>query len=507
MTAPLTLLAPPGSVERLRLAPIIARHVSNNGVVRRVEVTYFDTPERTLFDKGLSLRVQRSGARQIQQLRREARRSGSGEQRWETPVEGAAPDLSRLPAPDLSDVLADLDGVTLAPVFTRRIRCRVQRVQLPEATVSVAFNEGVVEAGERAEPVAEVQLQLQSGDPGAVYELGAQLLDVDSLRLATVSECDRGFALALGIAPRPAKALQPEIARFHVVDDAIAVLLDACRRHLVENQAAAEDGRDPEGVHQLRVALRRLRSALSLLRREVSAPSLQSFREEASRLASALGPAREWDVFLAETLAQPEEACAAGVPFAPLREAAARRRDASYAVVRAALADPRTTRFQLQLSQWIERRGWRNEITAETLPVLSEPVSGLAARLLSWRYRKALKRGDHLRRLDAAGRHRLRVQLKGLRYACEFFLPLWPGEAGEHFVSRLALLQATLGADSDAEATGALLRTLGEAETMPALERAIGAVIGWQARDRLAALQRLRRRWRRFKTMAPFWEG
>ncbi len=505
MIAPITLLAPPGSLERLRLAPVIARHARNSGVVRRLDVTYFDTPEQALFDKGLSLRVQRNGARQIQRLSREPRRHGTGGQKWETPVEGPAPDLSRLPTPDLSEILDGVDGATLAPVFTRRLRCRVQRIQLPDAMVNVAFSEGVIEAGARAEPVAEVQLDLQSGDPGAVYEHGAQLLDVDPLRLATTSECDRGFALAFGIPPRPSKAVQPSIARFHVVDDAIAVLLDACHQHLTDNQAAAEDGRDPEGVHQLRVALRRLRSALSLLRRDVPAPTFQAFREEAKWLATALGPAREWDVLLANTLARPEQACAPAVTFEPLRQAAAQQRDASYQAVRVVLADPRTTRFQLQLSQWIERRAWRNEIPAEALSVLSEPASALAARLLTRVHGRVLKRGSHLRRLDAAGRHRLRVQLKSLRYACEFFLPLWPGQAAEHFVDRLARLQTTLGADSDAEATRSLLHEVEQAESTPELHRAIGAVIGWQARDRLVSLQRLRRRWRRLRATPLFW--
>jgi CHAD domain-containing protein len=112
-----------------------------------------------------------------------------------------------------------------------------------------------------------------------------------------------------------------------------------------------------------------------------------------------------------------------------------------------------------------------------------------------------------LRRLDAEGRHRLRVQLKTLRYACEFFLPLWPGEAAGHFVSRLVRLQNTLGADSDAEATVLLLQALGEPDAPADLQRAIGGVIGWQARDRLVSLRRLRRRWRQFRSMPLFWEG
>jgi triphosphatase len=505
MMAQLTLLAPPGSLERLRQAPVITRHARNSGVVRRLDATYFDTPEQALFGQGFSLRVQRSGARQVQRLSREHSRDGGGAQKWETPIDASSPDLSRLLAPDLAELLEGLDGAALVPVFTRRVRCRMQRIQLAEAMVNVVFSEGTIEAGARSHPVAEVQLGLQSGNSSALYELGTQLLDIAPLRLAATSEYDRGVALAFGTAPQPAGAAPTAIARFHVVDDAIAVLLDACRQHLVDNLAAAEDGRDPEGVHQLRVALRRLRCALSLFRRELPASTFQVLRQEAKWLATALATAREWDVFLAETLGPPEQACAPAVGFEPLRQAAGERQEASYAMVRAALADPRTTRFQLHLSQWIERRGWRTEIPAEALSVLSEPVCVLAARLLTRLHGKVLKRGRQLRRLDAEARHKLRVRLKSLRYACEFFQPLWPGEAAAHFVGRLAKLQATLGADSDAEATRSLLHAIGQAALTPELHRAIGAVIGWQACDRLVSLRRLRRRWRRLRATAPFW--
>ena len=431
MTPPLTLLAQPEALERLRLAPVITSHACNNGVVRRVDVTYFDTPERALFNQCLSLSVQRSGARRIQRLRREPHPAGAGGLTWETPVDGAMPELLRFPAPELSDILDSLNGVAVAPVFTRRLRCRVQRIRLPEAMLSVAFSDGAVEAGARSQPIAEVQLKLQSGDPGAVYELGAQLLDMALLRLATTSEYDRGFALALGIAPRPSRAVQPTIARFHVVDDAVGAILDACQRHLMDNQAAAEDGGDPEGVHQLRVALRRLRCALSLLHRAVPAPTFKTFRQEAKWLATEVSSAREWDVFLAETLARPEQACSPTVSFAQLQQAGEQRRVAGYATARTALTDLRTSRLQLQLSQWIERRGWRNEIGAEVLPALGEPVCGLAARLLTRLHGKVLKHGSRVKHLDAVARHRLRVQLKNLRYACEFFLPLWPGAAAD----------------------------------------------------------------------------
>jgi triphosphatase len=138
--------------------------------------------------------------------------------------------------------------------------------------------------------------------------------------------------------------------------------------------------------------------------------------------------------------------------------------------------------------------------------VLSEPVPALAAGLLTRLHTKALKHGTHMRHLDPDGRHALRIRLKRLRYAAEFFQPLWPGQASERFVRQLSRLQNTLGADSDVEATRPLLETIRAEAATPELHGAMGALIGWQACHRLTALQLLRKRWQRFKVAAPFWE-
>ena len=92
------LLAPQGILEKLRETPVIVQHARNRGVVRRLETVYYDTPERALFQRGMSLRVRRSGKHFIQTLkllpdigRPLARRQ------WETPVDGITPDRRGFP--------------------------------------------------------------------------------------------------------------------------------------------------------------------------------------------------------------------------------------------------------------------------------------------------------------------------------------------------------------------------------------------------------------------------
>jgi triphosphatase len=156
------------------------------------------------------------------------------------------------------------------------------------------------------------------------------LHDVAPFRISTLSKADQGYALAFHAVPQATKADDSNISAKLCVDDAIAMLMSAAQKHLLANQAIVEDGRDPEGVHQTRVALRRLRTVCSLLRKEVPSPAFHAFGCEAKWLVQALRPARDWDVFVTTTLARLEKACAPDIDFAGSRRAAEPHRVASY---------------------------------------------------------------------------------------------------------------------------------------------------------------------------------
>ena len=171
-----------------------------------------------------------------------------------------------------------LAASALDPIFATKVHRRTQQLELNGAVVEVAFDEGSIEAGERRVPLAEIELEAKTGGASVLYDIGMQLLEIAPLRIGTLSKADRGYELAFGTAPKGTKAKPPGITAEYTVDDIIAMLLGSCQHHLLANQAVAEDGRDPEGVHQMRVALRRLRMAFTLLRREVgSPPTLQAF--------------------------------------------------------------------------------------------------------------------------------------------------------------------------------------------------------------------------------------
>jgi triphosphatase len=504
----LKLLATAGELELIRGAPVFARYALDKGSAQRLEAIYYDTPDRTLMRNSLSLRVRRNGRRFVQTLKRApiyGQPFVRGE--WETAVASSLPDLSVLPVAEIGAPLDDLTVNALGPVFVTKVRRRVQRLGLSGAIIEVACDEGSIEAGEYSEPITEVELELKAGDSSVVYDLGMQLLEIAPLKIGTLSKSDRGYDLAFKTATAT-KAKPPDISAEQTIDDVVCHLLAPCQHHLLVNQIIAERGWDPEGVHQMRVALRRLRTACTLLSSEIGSPTLRVFATEAKWLGQVLGAPRDWDVLMTDTVAGPQQILGTDFDFEGLRNAAEPHRVAAYATLREALASARYNRFHLSLSRWIACRGWRNELENKSLAVLLEPSAMLANRVLTRLHRAALKRGKGFRHLQPEARHKLRIALKKLRYTTEFFQGVYGADAdAANYLKCLARLQTALGHANDATITQPLLSVLGGDPVTPQTQRAIGAVIGWQARDRAAIETTLYEHWRRFRVIPTFWPG
>lgn len=500
----LRLLASQEAFEKVRKLPVIMQYTRNRGAFRRLESVYYDTPDQLLFRCGISLRVQRSGNRFIQTLELPPiAKLPLERRRWEVSVDGNGPDLARIPAGEIGDPVAALTEDTLVPVFTVKIRRRAQRIDLPDASVEIAFNEGTIEARMRREALSEIELKLKSGNAGAVFDLGEQLLSTARLQFGTRSQVERGYVLAFDVAQSATKAELPSITAGHVIDSVIELLIESCWHHLLKSHAVVQGGVDPEGLHQMRVALRRLRTICVMFRREIPSPAFLTVNLEAKWLMQQLGRAREWDVFV-ETAAE-LVAATPDVDLGGLREVVEQQRRSSYGAVQAILADPRCSRFLLALGRLVARRGWRNEIDSEALLVLSQPIPELADKMLARLRRKAVKHGAHFQHLDFAAQHNLRIDLKKLRYAAEFLSPLYADNApAKRYIKRLARLQSSLGRACDIVRSSALLETIRQND-QPALHLAIGAVAGWQGRDQLVVAKTLRKRWRRFKAADTFW--
>jgi inorganic triphosphatase YgiF len=500
----LKLLVDPDRLSDFNEAPIIAANARSKGSRKHLKTVYYDTEARKLSRHGMSLRVRQSGTRFTQTVKTESEGDPLLRGEWEANVSSMAPDVA-LSTPFIPEKLrSDLARHPLEAVFISDIHRHQRLVDLPSGTVEVAFDHGVLKAGDRSLPVSEIELELKGGSASAIYELALRLAEHAPVRPSIRSKSARGFDLATDAppeAPRPRKLrLDPSVP----LDDAFACILRACLHHLLQSLPAAEDGRDPEGVHQLRVALRRLRSALHLMRSVSSQSKLESLRSEARSLAQNLSAAREWDIFQSATLPAIAKHCPSVIGFDALEEVAETQRCAAYRKARFMLADRRCTTFLLNLGAWIEARGWRSDVATEGLGQLAEPAGDFARRMLATQYAKVLKRGRHLKSMTPEERHRLRLAVKKLRYGTDFLLPLCgQGKAVKRFRDRLAELQEELGSYNDMATTATLLSGL--SMESPDSSTAAAAISGWQAHALVSAETRLRDTWKAFaKTKLPW---
>jgi inorganic triphosphatase YgiF len=501
----LKLVVDPAHLAEFNELPIIAANARSKGNRKHLKTVYYDTRERKLHRQGLTLRVRQSGTRFIQTIKTECGDDPLTRGEWEMSVPSIAPDVAQAAPFIPAKLRADLERHPLEAVFASDIHRHQRLIDLPSGTVEVAFDHGGLKASERALPVSEIELELKAGSASAIYELALRLAEHGEVRPSIQAKSERGFDLADDkppAAPKPRRLrLDPSVP----LDDVFAQILRVCLHHLLQSLPAAQDGRDAEGVHQLRVALRRLRSALHLMGSIGSLSKLDMLRAEAKWLASSLSAAREWDIFQGQTLPGIAKACPSVTGFDALEEVAEKRRLAAYRKVRFVLADRRCATFVLSLGAWIEERGWRSGIAPENLGELSQPALAFAQRTLAAQHAKVLKRGRGLKSMPPEERHRLRLAVKKLRYGTDFLLPLCgEGKLVKRFRDRLAELQEELGSYNDMASTTALLSGL-DMET-PDSRIAAAAISGWQASSMMNAEHRLRDTWRNFVKAKVPWE-
>ena len=335
------------------------------------------------------------------------------------------------------------------------------------------------------------RLVLEGGD-AAVRTMALSVAQAFAVSVPSHSLAAEALYLADGTTPAPrrqgAPALPPDgfsvaAAFAHIVGHLTDVML-----HLAPSAANAATGVEP--VHQIRVAVRRARSAFSLFPPVGESPIAA---EGLKRLSQILGPARDWDVFMTET-APPVEAVLPQQPGldAWLR-AGERRRRAARAALNEYLTGPAFRLLTIELSCLAAAE----PITAETPP---PALADFAASVLQARWKKLCNTGKGLDGLDNPGLHNVRLKAKRLRYAAEFFAPLFSEKHASRFIRRLAALQERLGTFNDTHAAEALSRELSGKPGYAA-----GLVLGFTAARGAGIKPKIARSWAKFRRRDPFW--
>jgi inorganic triphosphatase YgiF len=425
----------------------------------RLQAVYFDTPDRRLAAAGVALRLRKEGRRWVQTLKAAG---PSAMQRFEhnVPLVGAlgvpagvvpGVDPSRhagTPAGDaLAAALAARAGETSAPRLTELFRTdiwrRARALRTTGGTVELAFDSGEIVAGERRLPVCELEIELVRGRPGAVIAVARRWARKHALWLDVRSKAERGDRLARGLHVGPifkagAVRLEPEMG----VDAALHAVVAHCLEQILPNASEIAGGQgSDEHVHQLRVGMRRLRSALRFFDGWTQAIDA-AWGEPLTALFRQLGVSRDRDALAASLLPALRKA---GAPMFELPPPPPGPTPSE--LLRSAAAT--LTWLDLLASQ-VDGPATAPEATSVVAPLPATPAlrGALADRLQRW-HRRVARDGARYEQLDDLARHRLRKRVKRLRYAAEFAASMFKGKAVGRYLARLTPAQDSLGRYND----------------------------------------------------------
>lgn len=493
-------------LERLKTHPAVKANQSGKPKTQRLCSVYYDTPDQLLAQAGITARLRTLAADHIQTVKTAGTRASGlfSRQEWENAVAGNALDHAALRATGLP-LLQD-EGVlaALSPIFTTDVKRRLFRLGGDGWDVELALDQGEILAGEARETICEAELELREGPPSRLFALARELTDAIPARLLVSSKSERGYDLSAGRMAAPVKSDPVMLTAEMGVSEAFRAIARNCLHHLLANEPSLIDRNDAEAVHQMRVALRRLRSALKLFSPLVRGPQLAQIKAEIKWLLTLLGPARDTEVFLAEIIAPVASRNPGNSGFAALQDHWRDRRDRDFASAQAAVRDRRFTGLLLDLGAWVEAGDWCNDPDLSQA-LATEPLAPFAGKLLDKQERRMRKAGGKsLAKLTPAHLHEVRIEGKQLRYAGEFFAPLYGKKDTKAFLSILADLQNLLGEINDIAVAAP---RLSGCHHLDGQAWAAGVVAGWHEARRPKLLAEAGKAWSDLRKQKRFWKG
>lgn len=502
----LKLQIPANALRRLSAHPLLKGR--GRATTRGLYSVYFDTPELDLRQQGVALRMRREGRHWVQAIK------GGGEAQAglhrrieiETRVAGPLPDYAAIDDADMARLFASPQlRARLKPVFVTEFKRTTRTVcPHPGLVAEICVDRGSIRSGDGSEALCEIELELKSGPASRLFELALALLDSVALRIENRSKAERGYVLFLGTQPAPVKSRPAALAAEMSVKEAFKAIAWSTLGHMQANEPGLRLARDPEYLHQMRVALRRFRSLCGVFA-EVLPQAAAPHVAELKWLAGALGPARDWDVFMTETLPPIRSEFGGHRGLAAFEKQCMRVRAAAQRAAVRAVSSKRYQRLMLNLGAWLTAEDWADADDAGRLAAAQAPVREFAGAVLSRRAAQVAKRGRRLPKLTGAELHRLRISIKKLRYTMDFFASVYDVRHVHETLRLLARLQDILGAINDAAAVSELMNQGFGARPERAVIEARGIMLGW-SKGRSATLRReLRSAWKMYRASKPFW--
>jgi inorganic triphosphatase YgiF len=470
---------------------------------RRLRTVYFDTLEHDLHAAGVSLRLRNQNGRWLQTVKADQQVANgiSNPVELEAPVESDKPDLGKIADKKIKRTVQNAaKGTSLHPIFETVVRRTTRRIKAQGDDIELAIDDGVVRAGRASRELREAELELKAGSAAGLLLAAEKLLGDQELKLSAYSKAERGYQLASSRSDTnvtPEKARPARVGRKDTCAKAFSNILASASRQILANRQAVLHTDDPEGAHQLRNGLRRLRSALRALRFLADGSSLRAFERSARDMGRCVGMLRNADVVISAIHAPAEAAASDKTGFAELRKALVRDLHDRRNKVRTALRGPGWTKLQIYLSLWPR--------TLEEGRVLDERITKYARKVLSKAWKKTDDLGGELERLDAEHRHEMRKALKNLRYQTEFFAPLFEKRETRYFIEQLKSLQDVFGYVNDVCMAPHLVEVQEELKAGADAARAANYAVGWHEAEAAHVWRQADKGWKALKHSARFW--
>ncbi|MDP2694716.1 MAG: CHAD domain-containing protein [Gallionella sp.] len=500
----LKLRIAPEQLARLKRHPLLRKLQVARPVARRLYNIYYDTPKLELHQSAMALRLRRAGGQWLQTLKGGGSVKAGMHQRneWEIPVSRAALDFSPSQTVDWEAHLPLRLRKKLQPIFVTDFSRTSRILDWQGARIELCMDHGEVRTDHHSTPICELELELKSGEPRQLFELALALLEIVPLELEPVSKAEHGYRLLTGYADRPVKGVVPDIAKNATLAEALQTLIWSCLLHLQSNLRGAMTSDDAEYLHQMRVALRRLRVVLRMAEKFRADESLSALSKDIAALCVALGRIREWDVFIAETV-QPMCARMAGhAGLQALLATSERQRAACYAELRGTKQARELQRLILRFALWMNGAYWQPP-QGETVPL----VHDFATRRLRKLAKRFAQAGRQLDTLDNVRLHALRILAKKLRYSAEFFAALYDRQKTGSFLAALSEVQDVLGQINDVAVAHRLLDELAALPELSVHQEAVALAKGWIAHGLTRQLTALRRAIQNFNKQRTFWKN
>ncbi len=316
------------------------------------------------------------------------------------------------------------------------------------------------------------------------------------MQIGNRSKSDRGYSL-LSTQPEAAvKATRLALSTAMTAEQAFQAIATNCISHMEANDQIVVNRHDVEGLHQMRVGMRRLRSALSMFKGLLQLP--EDLQKDLDWLAGELGDARDWDVLTGSTLPSVAKYVSDRTRIDGVQQASADKAQEHHLATSAAVDSPRYTHLMLSLSRWVQTKGWHDDKgeTAAAGSKLAQPVVKFARKILKRDQRRLRTRARNLRAATPEARHRLRIAAKKTRYAAEFFDSLFSPKSVRPYIKGLTGLQDELGLLNDAAVAERLLTSMTSGQ--PQLKERVSFVQGFLAARAISKDKTIVKLWKKF---------